>query len=1121
MSTYKPTVIIDGRENQLDDPDGLEVAHLTSTDYVQFDTSYVDSIAEGRLQWNSEDGTLEVGMPGGDVTLQIGQEQLVRCRNASGNTINNGSVVYVSGQSGNKPLIELSKADDKTTAIVFGVATEDIANNDNGYVNVGGLVRSMNTNGLNEGAYVFLSANTAGALENSPATAPNYKARVGYCLITHNTEGVIFVDSSVVPVLQSLSNCFGTPSDDGDHMAWVSANSRFEVTTGGAVKTGWNTGADTEATITHNSGNLTLSVTPTGNSFDFWVEGDKYTKSSAQSATITDTEGLWFFYFDSTGTLQASQTPWVIADDNKALTAIAYWDADNNEFVTVGQEFHSWVMDADTHARLHYAEGAIYASGLALGNMTVDGNGSSNTHAQVSVGNGVFYDEDIKHTITDGSPQDLSPTLNVPGLYRSGASGLWRKIANSDYPITTTGTGRAAWNEYTANTWQLTEVTNTRYVLSHLFATSDIDNPIVYVVGQNEYATKAAARTGAETELNTLLLGDLAAAFQEFIPIATLIYQTRDSYSNAVQSRIVSTEEGDDYIDWRGSATAASTVSGVTDHGLLSGLTADDHPHYALADGTRTFTGNVTVQGTVNAYNYDTGNYRIDEINSRLQIMNQRDSGDTHFDFMPDKNGGDGEDDAAINLWATGGVSYEYLTIGYDSDASPQRYVIETLAIGAGVHHPIYFKHSGSDIMSINSTGLHMASGADVTVNSGDVEVTSGNVSVNSGNIAVTDGTITVDDYEVALMLGANKTIYVRTTGNDSNDGTTVPTAFLTLGRALTEVRKWQIEDYIVTVDIGEGTYNISGILNPSCTHGSNIGWYGKATEYTNRTINNIDASTSNLATGLEYIDFDVSLPSGSGAAEGQYIIIKTTSGGTNPNLVKGVHEIVTWNGTTNIATVRCARTDSVTTLPSGTITANTLTLVKTVFSFSGSQGIYSIDGLHCGHWDNIVVVGGAGYSGVWMSRHSTIVLGANFATSNWGTNLHCQYHASISADQTVHSYSHGYLVTASSSGSISLRTAAILSGGRTLGCRAYDGGLVNFNSGQVYCGGHPYHVQSTRGGTIVAINANVEGTVAAGSIAFYATSGGGIDATGATDDAATSYNTAATPNGAGAWISY
>ena len=46
------------------------------TSYIQFDTEYSDGTAEGKLQWNIDDGTLEFGLPGGQVNLQIGQEQV-------------------------------------------------------------------------------------------------------------------------------------------------------------------------------------------------------------------------------------------------------------------------------------------------------------------------------------------------------------------------------------------------------------------------------------------------------------------------------------------------------------------------------------------------------------------------------------------------------------------------------------------------------------------------------------------------------------------------------------------------------------------------------------------------------------------------------------------------------------------------------------------------------------------------------------------------------------------------------------------------------------------------------------------------------------------------------------
>lgn len=50
------------------------------------------------------------------------------------------------------------------------------------------------------------------------------------------------------------------------------------------------------------------------------------------------------------------------------------------------------------------------------------------------------------------------------------------------------------------------------------------------------------------------------------------------------------------YFD--GAAWQPLTASGgITDHGALTGLLDDDHPQYALTDGTRTFTGDVTISG--------------------------------------------------------------------------------------------------------------------------------------------------------------------------------------------------------------------------------------------------------------------------------------------------------------------------------------------------------------------------------------------------------------------------------------------------------------------------------------------------------------------------------------------
>jgi len=80
MSTYKPLVVgvNPGHVDQLDDPDGLAISHITDTDYLDFDLAPGDPAHKtGRLHWHPNDGTLSLDMVGSEVELQIGQEHLI------------------------------------------------------------------------------------------------------------------------------------------------------------------------------------------------------------------------------------------------------------------------------------------------------------------------------------------------------------------------------------------------------------------------------------------------------------------------------------------------------------------------------------------------------------------------------------------------------------------------------------------------------------------------------------------------------------------------------------------------------------------------------------------------------------------------------------------------------------------------------------------------------------------------------------------------------------------------------------------------------------------------------------------------------------------------------------
>jgi hypothetical protein len=200
--------------------------------WVQLNTAFSDGSVEGRLQWNVEDGTPEIGLPGGQVTLQIGQEFLVRCKNISGVGITNGLAVYVSGASGNRPEVTLADASGSVAAgTPIGIATEDIPHNQLGYVNMGGLVRDVDTDGFAAGSLLYLSDTVPGGYRTTPPAAPNAITTVAFVLKEHATEGILFTEVHAAPNLSDLRDVdHTTPSSDGQFLVWdESGEKRFEL----------------------------------------------------------------------------------------------------------------------------------------------------------------------------------------------------------------------------------------------------------------------------------------------------------------------------------------------------------------------------------------------------------------------------------------------------------------------------------------------------------------------------------------------------------------------------------------------------------------------------------------------------------------------------------------------------------------------------------------------------------------------------------------------------------------------------------------------------------------------------------------------------------------------------
>jgi hypothetical protein len=325
----------------------------------------------------------------------------------------------------------------------------------------------------------------------------------------------------------------------------------------------------TSSTTSFNNLTREFTIQPTATSYEVYVQATKFIKSSAETITIDNASGNHYIYFNSTGVLSSTQVLNADLFQNNALISIIYWNTDTSTHTYFAEERHGLSMDGATHSYLHTVFGARYLSGLALEGFVSDGTGNFDSNAIFYSDSGSIRDEDLLISILTQS--------DIPVLYRQGV--LWRKKAADMFPIIYSGTAgytgaRIPFNELTGGNWQLTEIANNAFVLVHVFATNDKENPIVAIQGIATYGNVTAARLAASTEITSLS----GLPFAEFVALGSVVFESSDSYTNTPKARVRSVNGGD-YVDFRG--TQLYTPAGEpTTHSLLSNLSSDDHLQY-------------------------------------------------------------------------------------------------------------------------------------------------------------------------------------------------------------------------------------------------------------------------------------------------------------------------------------------------------------------------------------------------------------------------------------------------------------------------------------------------------------------------------------------------------------
>lgn len=258
---------------------------IATADYIDFDQTAAPIISTGRLAWNPDDATLDIGLVGGSV-LQTGQETLYYAKNTSGAAIPNGTPVMFTGAVGasGKLTFGLAVADGTVPAdYMMGVTTQDIDNNAFGYVTTFGLVRGFNTSGVPYGEtwaagdLLYFSPAAPGSWTKVKPAAPALHVPVAVVVnAATGGAGSVYVRMSISQQLSELQDVYingtGTPLS-GEVLIYDAAQARWEnhhltagtgvsITNGAGTVTITNSAPDQVVALTAGTGISTSGTYP-------------------------------------------------------------------------------------------------------------------------------------------------------------------------------------------------------------------------------------------------------------------------------------------------------------------------------------------------------------------------------------------------------------------------------------------------------------------------------------------------------------------------------------------------------------------------------------------------------------------------------------------------------------------------------------------------------------------------------------------------------------------------------------------------------------------------------------------------------------------------------------------
>lgn len=188
-------------------------------DAVTYDTTANPATQIGTTYWDAIEHTVDLRLSD-TVTLQLGQEQLVRVRNGTAAPMIPGQVVREDGAQGDRLRVALATAStEQGSTRTLGLVTEPIPAGQEGFITTSGLLTGLNTDTIAQGSTVWLGI-IPGTYTQTRPPAPSHGVLVGFCIRQHPNAGIIYVHVQVGFEIDELHDVLIVNPQDGDVLTY-------------------------------------------------------------------------------------------------------------------------------------------------------------------------------------------------------------------------------------------------------------------------------------------------------------------------------------------------------------------------------------------------------------------------------------------------------------------------------------------------------------------------------------------------------------------------------------------------------------------------------------------------------------------------------------------------------------------------------------------------------------------------------------------------------------------------------------------------------------------------------------------------------------------------------------